>query len=292
MKSEVKKIDSAKREISVEVTGDIVKKKFEEIFQKIGKEAKVPGFRAGHVPSDILEKNFSSQAHEQVLRELVPQVYNQAVDKEGLNVVELPTITDVTLKRDSLFFKATVEVSPEIKLGAYKGIKVKHKKITVTPEEVQRSLDSLKESRKLEAIDNTFARSIGYPDVAALEQAIQRQILTSKDNQQRQKIENDLIEAITKDVNFKVPQSLVRRQLDDLLRQAKVDLALRGMPREQIDGQDTSLTEKLTPQAEKQVRVYLVLSEIAKMEKIATGDHMPQHVMEFLLKEADWEELL
>jgi FKBP-type peptidyl-prolyl cis-trans isomerase (trigger factor) len=44
------------------------------------------------------------------------------------------------------------------------------------------------------------------------------------------------------------------------------------------------------PEAEKQVRVYLVLSEIAKKENIPLDDHMPRRVMEFLLKEAEWQE--
>ena len=60
MKTEVKKIDSTKREVSIEVSGEIVKNKFEDAFKKLGKEAKVPGFRVGNVPRDILEKNFSS----------------------------------------------------------------------------------------------------------------------------------------------------------------------------------------------------------------------------------------
>ena len=47
MKTEVKKIDATKREVSIAVEGDIVKNKFEDVFKKIGLEAKVPGFRPG-----------------------------------------------------------------------------------------------------------------------------------------------------------------------------------------------------------------------------------------------------
>ena len=289
MKTEVKKIDSNKREIIVEITGDVVKNKFTEVFEKIGKEAKVPGFRSGHVPLDILEKNFSSQAHEQVLRELVPDIYNKAVDKEALDVIELPEISDVKLDRQNLSFKATVEVSPEIKLGPYKGIKVSYKKITVGADEVKRNLDTIKETRKLDAIDDGFAKSMGFPDVAELEAAVTRQLAAQKENHQRNQIEHELIETLLKDTTFKVPQSMAKRQLDDLVRQAKVDMALRGMPREQIDTQDKALAEKLLPQAERQVRVYLVLSEIAKAEKITVDDHMPQKVIEFLFKSADWK---
>ena len=120
---------STKREISVEVSGDIVKNKFEDVFKKIGKEAKVPGFRPGHAPRDILEKHFSSMRNELVLKELIPDVYNQAIEKEALDVIELPNISDVKLDRNTLSFKATVEVRPEIALKNYKGIKVNYKKL-------------------------------------------------------------------------------------------------------------------------------------------------------------------
>jgi trigger factor len=290
MKTEVKKLDSTKREISVEVSGDIVKNKFKEVFEKIGQEAKVPGFRPGHVPSDILEKNFSSQAHEMVLKELIPDVYNQVLDKEGLEVVELPDITEVKLDRTNLSFKATVEISPQFPLKNYKGISVNYKKIEVSPEEVKRNIDSLKESRKIESVDDNFARSLGYPDLTELEKAVERQIFLHKENQQRQGIEQEIIQGLTSDLNVKLPQSMVNRQLQDLLRQAKIDLALKGLLREKIDEQEKELSQKLMPVAENQVKIYLVLSEVAKKEKITLDDQMPHRVMELLLREANWKE--
>ena len=93
MKTELKKIDNTKREINIEVSDDIVKNKFDEVFERIGRDAKVPGFRDGHPPRDILEKHYSQVAHEQVLKELIPGVYNQALEKEGLDVIDLPNIT-------------------------------------------------------------------------------------------------------------------------------------------------------------------------------------------------------
>jgi len=290
MKTEVKKIDSTKREISIEVSGDAVKNKFEEVFGKIAKEAKVAGFRPGHAPRDILEKHYSAQAHEQVLRELVPDIYNQAIDKEGLDVIELPEISGVKLDRMSLSFKATVETSPEIHLKAYKGIKISYKKISVSGEEIKRNIDSLKESRKAQTLDDGFARSLGYPNLQELEKAVERQIFINKENHERERLENEIVDTLMKDLDFRIPQSLVFRQLQELLRQAKVDLALRGAPREKIDEQEAKLKAELEPEARRQVRVYLVLSEIAKKEKIPIDDHMPRRVMEFLLREADWKE--
>ncbi|MBI5145135.1 MAG: hypothetical protein HZA27_03005 [Candidatus Omnitrophica bacterium] len=290
MKSEVKKIDGTKREINIEVTGETVKNKFEDVFQRISKEAKVAGFRPGHVPRDILEKNFSSLAHEQVLKELVPDLYNQAIEKENLDVIDLPNITDVKLERNSISFKAIVETAPEIKLQNYKGIKLNYRKIAVSADDIKRSLDSLKEARKIENLDDSFAKGLGYPKLAELEKALERQIFLQKENLERQNMEQEIVKVITEGLEFKVPEAMVRRQLEDLVRQAKVDLALRGLPREKIDAEEKKLAQELEPQARNQVKVYLVLAEIAKKENISLDDQMPRKVMEFLLREADWQE--
>lgn len=288
MKTEVKKIDSTQREINVEVGGEVVKNKFEDIFQKISKEAKVPGFRPGHAPRDVLEKHYSSFAHEQVIKELVPDIYNQAIDKEGLDVIDLPQISDVKLDRNNLSFKAKIEISPEFEVKNYKGIKVEYKNITVSSEEIKRNIDSLKERMNVKNLDDALAKGLGYPNVSELEKAIEKQIFLQKDNHQRQIIENHIIDSLTKDLNFKLPPPLVSRQLKELMRQAKVDMALKGLPKDKIDEHDELLSKELKPQAEKQVRIYLVLAQIAKKEKIAIDDNMPHEIMQLLLKEASW----
>ena len=237
----------------------------------------------------MVEKHYGSQAHEQVLKELVPDIYHQAIHEEGLDVVDYPEISDVKLERERLAFKATFEISPEITVKDYKGIKVSTKEIRVESDEIKRSMDSLRESRKIDAADDLFAKSLGYPNLAELEKALEKQIFLQKDSDERQRIENVLIEYILKDLNFKLPTALVNRQLQDLLRQAKVNLAMKGLAREKIEEQEDALSKELMPTAEKQVRVYLVLAAIAKKENISLDDHMPRRVIEFLLREADWK---
>ncbi|MFH1248250.1 MAG: trigger factor [Candidatus Omnitrophota bacterium] len=289
MKSEVKKIDPGKREVHVEARGDLVKNKFEDVYARLGKEAKIKGFRQGHIPRDILEKNFSAHAHEQVMKELIPELYNQALEKEKLMVVDSPQISDVKIEPDFLAFKALVEVTPDIEIKKYKGLKINYTKVNVAADELKRNLDSLKESHKLDKLDDFFARSMGYPDVPELEKSIERQIMAQKDNQLRQNVEAQVIEQLTKDLDFRLPQALVERQLQDLLRHAKLDLALKGVPKERIAEEEAKLREQMQPEAKKQIKTYLILSEIAKRENIPLDDHMPRKVMEFLFKEANWE---
>ena len=290
MKTEVKKLDSTKCELSVAVSGELVKNKFEEVFSQIAKEAKVPGFRPGKAPRDVLEKHYASSVHEQVLKELVPDVYNQAINAEKLDVIELPQITDVKLDHNNLSFKAVVEVTPEIVLKDYKKQKINYKIVGVTADEIKKQIDSVKESRKVKELDDKFSRSLGYPNLSEFEKAVERQIFITKENQERQRIENDLIDNLLKNLEFKVPESLVTRQAQDMLRQTKIDLAMKGIPRDKIEEQEKVILDGIQPQAKKQVKVYLVLAQIAKKENIPIDDHMPAKVMEFLLSEADWQE--
>ena len=291
MKTEVKKLDSTKREINVTVSGELVKNKFEDVFAEVAKESKVPGFRPGKAPRDVLEKHYAASVHDQVLKELVPDVYNQAIAAEKLDVIELPQITEVKLDRTNLSFKATVEVTPEIQVKDYKNKKINFKKIVVSTDEIKKQMDTIVESHKAASLDDKFSRSLGYPNLVELEKAVERQLFTTKENQERARIENELIENLMQGLEFKLPQGLVNRQTQDMLRSTKLDLAMKGLPRDKIEEQEKLLLEGIQPEAKKQVKVYLVLAEIAKKENIPIDDHMPGKVMEFLLREADWQEI-
>jgi FKBP-type peptidyl-prolyl cis-trans isomerase (trigger factor) len=289
MKSEVKKIGDTKREISIEASGEVVKNKFDEAFKDLNHKAKVKGFRPGHIPRDVLEKNYSSQANELVLQSLIPELCDQAIKHEGLQAVALLEVSDVKLDRNAVSFKAQVEVRPEIPLKNYKGLTVKYKKVAVKADEIKRSLDSLKEMRTVDVLDDAFARSMGYPGLAELEKVLERRILSQKDTQNRQQAEQQIIEHLSKGTDFKLPPSLVSKRLQELVKQTELDLALKGVPREKLLEEEKNLYKDLEPDAQKQVHTYLIFAEIAKRENIPDDDHMPNKVMEFLFREANWE---
>jgi len=289
MKTEVKKIDASKREISIEVTGDVVKNKFEDVFKRISQEAKVKGFRPGHAPRELIEKEFSGLAHEQVAKELIPELYDQTLEKEELHAVDFPQISDVKLDRASLSFKAKVEITPEIEIKKYKGITIKYKKVVVAADEVKRNIDSIKERRKADALDDTFAKLLGYPSLAELEKYVERQLAVQKDNAQRQEVEQQVVDALMKQVEVALPQSLVNKQVEDSLKHAKMELALQGMPKETIAEREEQIRKELEPQARNQVKTFLILGSIAQKEKIKQDQEMPRNVMELLFKEADWQ---
>jgi FKBP-type peptidyl-prolyl cis-trans isomerase (trigger factor) len=289
MKTEVKKIGEHKRELTVQVQGDIVREKFDQVYKRINKEAKVPGFRSGNVPRDILEKHYSQVAQEGVLKELLPEVYNQALGEVNLQPVSLPEISQVNLDKDNLSFKANLEVKPKIDLKNYKRLKAEYKQIKVSADEINQALDKLKKNYQ-QMSDQDFVHSLGYSDLEALNMALERQIYLEKARTQQVNLENGIIQQLLKQVDFQIPSSLLNQQLERLVKQAQVDLALRGIKKEDIEKQDSALRESLKFESEKQVRIFLVLEEVARRENIALDDKMTKEVIEFLLRQADWTE--
>lgn len=289
MKIETKKIDATKIQLDIEVPEDVVKKKFEEVYVQIGKEAKIPGFRPGKAPRDVLQKHHGRLAQEEVIKNLVPEAYKDSVDSQKLSVVELPEISDVKLQANVLSFKAVVEIRPEIAVKDYKNIKVRHKRISVSKEDIDKTVGQLKELHKAPEVNEKFARSLGYSSVLDLNGSIERQLFIQKENDQRYRLQDELVRQVLGKVDFKVPESLVGRRLEELVKQAMLQMARRGMDKEQIESKEEQLRKELGADAKEQVKTFLVLEEIAKKENIAQDEGVSQKVIEFLLSEADWE---
>lgn len=288
VKSQVKKIDATKVELNIEIPKEIVEKEFDEVYIKIGESAKIPGFRPGKAPRNILEKHHSRLAQDEVIKNLIPRAYEDSVKNENLNVVELPQITDVKLDSNTLSFKATVEVRPEIKVENYKGIKIKYKKPNVTQEEVDKTVNELKDLRKADTIDDKFARGLGYNTAGGMRLSIERQLFVQKESDLKYQLQGQILADILHRAHFQIPQSLVERRLEELIRSAKVRMGIQGVAKEEISSKEDELRKRLRPEAEEQIKTFLVLEEIAKKEKIAEEEHLTERVIEFLLSEAEW----
>lgn len=147
MKATVEDISSVKKKIAIEIESDAVSKEIEKTISEIGKKAKIPGFRPGKAPKNIVEKHYVEEIHSEVLNRLISTYYLQAVKDNNMKPVDMPAIDKVSeiSKKLPLSFVATVEVRPIITLGVYDGIEVKEREIVVSDEEVNQTLDRLRE---------------------------------------------------------------------------------------------------------------------------------------------------
>src|SRR3989338_5999056 len=99
MKAVVKKLKDCKVKLLVEVEPELVENRFQDVLKDFQKAASLPGFRAGKAPVDLIEKKFSNEAREEVLKSLIPEVYHRSVITQKLSPVSLPSISDIQMER-------------------------------------------------------------------------------------------------------------------------------------------------------------------------------------------------
>jgi len=146
-KTETNKKD-IKREISVEIPAAEVTRETELQIQRYQKSARLPGFRAGHVPASIIRQRFGDGLKNDVIEALAPRHFRKEAEKQGLIPVSQPRITDLHFHDgEPLRFKASFEVLPEIQVEGYKELRADRPEIAVTDEEVEQALSNLQEQR-------------------------------------------------------------------------------------------------------------------------------------------------
>jgi len=140
--------DSTRREIQVEVPADVVARQTETILEKYQKLARLPGFRRGRVPQSILRQRFAEEIKSEVVEALVPRYFRQEAEKQGLQPVSQPRVTDLNVNEgEPLRFKAEFEVLPQIELPDYQSLRVERPDISVSDEEVSAALERLREQQ-------------------------------------------------------------------------------------------------------------------------------------------------
>lgn len=146
MKVEIKELGPVKRLIKIVIPEDVVNRKFNEVFSDINKKIHIPGFRQGKVPQHILERRFANEAKDDVVRSLLPDYYERAVNETGIIPVVQPMIENLTVSKNApMSFTATVEIKPKFEVSNYTGIKLTRKKISVTEEDTDKVLKAMQE---------------------------------------------------------------------------------------------------------------------------------------------------
>jgi len=163
-KTETNKKD-IKREISVEIPAAEVTRETELQIQRYQKSARLPGFRAGHVPASIIRQRFGDGLKNDVIEALAPRHFRKEAEKQGLIPVSQPRITDLHFHDgEPLRFKASFEVLPEIQVEGYKELRADRPEIAVTDEEVEQALSNLQEQRA--TYTDVEGRTLGQGDFA------------------------------------------------------------------------------------------------------------------------------
>ncbi|MBO5572687.1 MAG: trigger factor [Clostridium sp.] len=135
----------------IKLTVEVPAEDFNEAIKKAYNQNKgrfnVPGFRKGKAPLQIIEKMYGTGLfYEDAANTCINDSYPKAVEECGEDIVSSPKIeVEQMEKGKSFIYTAEVAVKPEVTLGEYKGIEVKKADATVTDEDVEKELETIRE---------------------------------------------------------------------------------------------------------------------------------------------------
>lgn len=146
MKSTVEQLNQTRVKITVEVPFAELEPDFAKAYKSLAGQVNIPGFRPGKAPAKLLESRIGRPAVlEQVINDMIPSRYSQAVDEHELVVLAQPEIEVTKLEdNDVVEFTAEVDVRPEITLPTYSDLTVTVEAPATDDAAVATELDNLR----------------------------------------------------------------------------------------------------------------------------------------------------
>ncbi|MDD8019616.1 MAG: trigger factor [Acidobacteriota bacterium] len=141
----LKVISPVVRELEIEIQPEEVKKEYEKVVNNYVARIKLPGFRRGHAPREMVARMFAAEIKETILDNLVPEYLKGELESVGVIPVNVPTVKllDFDLEK-GIRFQVTFEVWPAIDLPAsYLENKVKEEEVKIEEKEIEEVLKNL-----------------------------------------------------------------------------------------------------------------------------------------------------
>lgn len=163
MNVKVEAVSSIKKKLIFEVASEQVDTEIRKAFQKIGKKAKIKGFRAGKIPESVLEKYYGGQMEQDVLTALINATYFKALQEHAIPAVGEPSIVESSgiNKGEAFTYEAEVEIKPEVTVSDYTKLSLEKEKLVLDPKAVTERLEELRTSRSRVEVSKRKKARIG-----------------------------------------------------------------------------------------------------------------------------------
>ena len=147
MKTDVEELSPTRVKLSVEVPFDELKPSIDKAYREVARQVRIPGFRPGRVPPRIIDQRVGrGPVLEQAVNDAIPALYGKAVEESELFALGRPEVEITSLDDGKeLSFTAEVDIRPKFELPALDGISVTVDNATVSPDDVEEYLVSLRE---------------------------------------------------------------------------------------------------------------------------------------------------
>ncbi len=151
MLKSIEHINSTKKRLKIEIPQDAIEKEINDSLEKLRQRVKIPGYRQGRAPINLLEKRFGKEIESEVLEKIIPEYYSMAIKEASIKPVALPVLDEeIEFKRkEPLTLSFTVEVLPPIENINYENIKVKDVQVSVEDSDIESAIKKLQEKKAI-----------------------------------------------------------------------------------------------------------------------------------------------
>ena len=149
VKVEIKKQKENEVKLKIETDKLEVNSSLDKVYNDVSYEIKIPGFRKGKIPKNILNLHLSKEYfYDKTAEKLIPESYLEAIKKSKIQPIDQPEIKVIQIEEDKpLIFEATVQVRPEVKLGSFDKISIQKADIKVTTSDVKNEVRKIQENQ-------------------------------------------------------------------------------------------------------------------------------------------------
>ncbi len=137
---------SVRKALAFEVDKELVQAEIDRRAKDLAKKARLPGFRPGKTPPDVVKHRFRSEIFSETAEALVNKVVFEELEGRGLKPLAAPQVEGLKIEEGQpMTFRAVFEILPLIDLPDWKGLRVSVKGVTVSDEDVDKQVDRLRE---------------------------------------------------------------------------------------------------------------------------------------------------
>ena len=379
----IEDINATKKRLRIEIPSDVIEREIGGSLEKLRHSVKLPGFRPGKAPINLIEKRFGKDVEAEVLDKIIPEHLTNAIREADIKPVTMPILDEeFEFKRNNpINLSFTVEVLPKIENMEYENIKIKDIPFTVEEPDIEDTLKKLQDQKaifevadkevemddlvtfeyvdseivsgendssvkeliskmgneifpydlmekvtgkkkgdivefttafdetkskelagktanikvkvsevkkkSLPALDDEFAKDLGFANISELKEKIKEKIYSAK-KEQIQKIQKaEIINKILEPIHFEVPETLLNRELESLMLEKSISGSKQGKESLDIETeilQETSEADssgkeetedpevKLKHKALRNVRASIIIDAIGQKEGITVAD--------------------
>jgi trigger factor len=137
---------AVRKALAFEIEPEVVGKEIEARVKEYSRNAKLPGFRPGKIPAEVIRKRFKDQVLGDVAESIVNKVVFEEIEGRGLKPLTMPKVSDLKIDEGQpMTFRAVFETLPLVDVPEYRGLSVRSRTAKVEDSDVDKELDRLRD---------------------------------------------------------------------------------------------------------------------------------------------------